>query len=274
LANKPQQKPYDGSMTQHIRNTMQALIALIGMTALAGPEHNSLPDGLQAHWTFEDCKLLEQNRAFTLQADKSTNCAPGKVGQAWVFDGVQSSNHLKTSITTNSKQGYAINLWFQLSSDQSMDGDRQASEFGAQALFGKPDDRNGLNVRLERSKRDGSWFVYAGNGRCCDPKRNRVFGVESDRDGIRPGSWHMLSVNLDAKRNLMMLYLDGELRAQKPTGEFDLNPKGDQEPLYLGIMGAAGWYPLNGMIDEVRVYSRPLLSGEVARLYTLEGVKN
>jgi hypothetical protein len=39
-------------------------------------------------------------------------------------------------------------------------------------------------------------------------------------------------------------------------------------------MGAAGWYPLNGMIDEVRVYSRPLLSGEVARLYTLEGAKN
>jgi hypothetical protein len=113
--------------------------------------------------------------------------------------------------------------------------------------------------------------VYVGNGRCCDPKRNRAFGAESERDGIRPGSWHMVSLNVNSKQNLIALYQDGELRAQMPASEFDLNPKGDQEILYLGILGAAGWYPLHGLMDEVRVYSRPLLSGEVARLYTLEG---
>jgi hypothetical protein len=260
----------------HSLRKLLPLIALSGMTvlALAAPEPNSLLDGLQAHWTFDDCSLFEQNRAFSLQADKTTNCAPGKVGQAWVFAGVATSNHLKTQISTNSKQGWSINLWFQISSDQSMDGERQTSEFGAHALFGKPDDRNGLNVRLERSKRDGRWFVYASNGRCCDPKRNRVLGAESDRDGIRPGSWHMVSLNVNPKQNLITLYQDGELRAQMPTQEFDLNPKGDQDPLYLGILGAAGWYPLHGMIDEVSIYSRPLLSGEVARLYTLEGAKN
>ncbi len=262
-------------MKHGTRNTLQALLALIGLTALAGPEHNSLPDGLQAHWTFDDCKLLEQqNRAFTLQADKSTNCAPGKVGQAWVFAGVENSNHLETPIRTDSKQGFAINLWFQLISDQSMDGDRQTSEYGAQALFGKPDDRNGLNVRLERSNRNGQWYIYAGNGRCCDAKRNRVLGAESPRDGIRPGSWHMISLNVNPKQNLVALYLDGEQRAQIPATQFDLNPKGDQGTLYLGILGAAGWYPLNGMIDEISIYSRPLLAGEVARLYTLEGTKN
>jgi Concanavalin A-like lectin/glucanases superfamily len=261
-------------MTHPIRNALRTLMALIGVTALAGPEYNSLPDGLQAHWTFEGCKLLEQNRAFTLQADKPTNCASGKIGQAWTFAGVQNSNHLKTAIATNSQQGFAINLWFRISSDQSMDGERQTSEYGAQALFGKPDDRNGLNVRLERSKRDGQWYIYAGNGRCCDAKRNRVLGAESPRDGIRPGTWHMISLNANPKQNLVALYLDGEQRAQMPASQFDLNPKGDQEMLYLGIMGAAGWYPLNGMIDEISVYSRPLLAGEVARLYTLEGTKN
>ena len=250
-------------MTHGIHTLLKALIVALGLMALglmalalAGPEHNSLSDGLQAHWTFEDCTLLEQNRAFTLQADKATNCAPGKIGQAWTFAGVQNSNHLKTAIATNSQQGFAINLWFRISSDQSMDGDRQTSEYGAQALFGKPDDRNGLNLRLERSK------------------RNRVLGAESPRDGIRPGTWHMISLNLNPKLNLIALYLDGEQRAQMPASQFDLNPKGDQEMLYLGIMGAAGWYPLNGMIDEISVYSRPLLAGEVARLYTLEGVKN
>jgi hypothetical protein len=257
-------------MKHRIRHSLMVL-ALIGMTALAGPEHNSLPDGLQANWGFENCSLLEQKQKFSLQADKSTACTPGKVGQAWVFAGVNQGNHLKTSIRTDSKQGYAINLWFQLISDQSMDGERQVSEYGAQALFGKPDDRNGLNVRLERSKRDGQWFVYAANGRCCDPKRNRVLGAEAARDGIRPGTWHMLSLNVNPKQNLIALYLDGELRAQTPANQFDLNPKGDQEVLYFGIMGAAGWYPLHGLMDEIRVYSRPLLSGEVARLYTLEG---
>jgi Concanavalin A-like lectin/glucanases superfamily len=274
LAGETRQKPYDEAMKRGTLNKLLALVTLFCVTALAGPEHNSLPDGLQAHWTFDDCTLLEQKRAFTLQADKTTNCAPGKVGQAWVLAGVNEGNYLKTQINTNSKQGFAINLWFQLSSDQSMDGDRQTSDFGAQALFGKPDDRNGLNVRLERSKRDGQWFVYAGNGRCCDPKRNRVLGAESARDGIRPGSWHMISLNVNPKQNLIALYLDGEQRAQMPASEFDLNPKGDQDMLYLGILGAAGWYPLHGMIDEVRVYSRPLLSGEVARLYTLEGTGN
>lgn len=273
MAGKTRQKPYDETM--HGTRKLLALVTLLSITALAGPEHNSLPDGLQAHWTFDDCTLLEQqNRAFTLQADRPSNCATGKVGQAWVFAGVNDSNHLKTRITTNSKQGWSINLWFQLISDQSMDGDRQVSEFGAQALFGKPDDRNGLNIRLERSKRDGQWFVYAANGRCCDPKRNRVLGAESARDGIRPGTWHMISLNVNPKQNLIALYLDGEQRAQMPANEFDLNLKGDQEMLHLGILGAAGWYPLHGMIDEVRVYSRPLLSGEVARLYTLEGTTN
>ena len=260
----------------HSRNTLRTLMALIGMTALvlAGPERNSLPDGLQAHWTFDGCTLEQtgQTPALNLQADKSNTCSPGKVGQAWVFSGVDASNHLKAQIVTNSKQGWSINLWFQLLSDRSMDGDRQTSEFGAQALFGKPDDRNGLNMRLERSKRDGRWFVYLSNGRCCDPKRNRILGAESNRDGIRPGSWHMVSLNVNPKQNLIALYQDGELRAQMPANEFDLNPKGDQEPLYLGILGA-GWYPLHGLIDEVRVYSRPLLSGEVARLYALEGAQ-
>lgn len=268
-------------MTHRSRKTLQTLMTLIGMTALAlaGPEHNSLPDGLQAHWTFDACTLeqgrvtLGQNRVLSLQTDKPNSCSSGKVGQAWVFSGVEASNHLKAQIATNSKQGWSINLWFQLSSDRSMDGDRQTSEFGAQALFGKPDDRNGLNMRLERSKRDGRWFVYVSNGRCCDPKRNRVLGAESDRDGIRPGLWHMLSLNVNPKQNLIALYQDGELRAQMPANEFDLNPKGDQEPLYLGILGAAGWYPLHGLIDEVRIYSRPLLSGEVARLYALEGAE-
>ena len=84
----------------------------------------------------------------------------------------------------------------------------------------------------------------------------------------------MVSLNLNPKQNLIALYLDGEQRAQMPAKEFDLNPKGDQEHLYLGILGAAGWYPLHGLIDEVSVYSRPLLAGEVARLYTLEGAGN
>jgi Concanavalin A-like lectin/glucanases superfamily len=260
-------------MTHRTRNTLMALIMLLGM-ALAGPEHNSLQDGLQARWTFDDCTLKAQNTAFTLQADKPTRCAPGKIGQAWTFAGVQNSNHLKTAIRTDSKQGFAINLWFQLISDQSMDGDRNTSEYGAQALFGKPDDRNGLNLRLERSKLNGNWFVYAANGRCCDAKRNRVLGAESPRDSIRPGTWHMISLNVNPKLNVVALYLDGEQRAQMPANQFDLNPKGDQEMLYLGILGAAGWYPLNGMIDEISVYSRPLLAGEVARLYTLEGTGN
>ena len=48
------QNPYDKTMTPFFRNTLRSLVALIGVTALAGPELNSLPDGLQAHWTFED----------------------------------------------------------------------------------------------------------------------------------------------------------------------------------------------------------------------------
>jgi hypothetical protein len=45
---------------------------------------------------------------------------------------------------------------------------------------------------------------------------------------------------------------------------------GNQEPVYVGIMGYALnrlWFPIDGYIDELRIYNRTLKSEEIQKLY-------
>lgn len=68
------------------------------------------------------------------------------------------------------------------------------------------------------------------------------------------------------------LYVDGILTAQNVSNT-DFSAA-DAEDLYLGIMGGPGaaqpyWYPLQGSLDDVRLYNRALSAAEINQLFQL-----
>jgi hypothetical protein len=67
------------------------------------------------------------------------------------------------------------------------------------------------------------------------------------------------------------VYFDCELQNSAPTAQFKVNTTMQNMPLQLGVDQDASWYPINGMLDEARVYNRALSEGDVKALYLAGG---
>ena len=96
--------------------------------------------------------------------------------------------------------------------------------------------------------------------------------VESGRAAVNPwgvathdGEWHHLACTWDGSS--LVMYLDGEEVARDDSQSGDVVHS--DRPLYLGRgdNGYASSYPMNGGIDDVRVYSRALSPEEVGSLF-------
>jgi len=85
------------------------------------------------------------------------------------------------------------------------------------------------------------------------------------------GQWKHVAATLEGATGDMKLYVDGVLAAQTNT---TVRPVGDLDPAYapgLGIgghSGTYGYFPFDGMIDEISLYSRALEPGEIQAIYT------
>ena len=81
---------------------------------------------------------------------------------------------------------------------------------------------------------------------------------------INDGKWHHVAGVYDGEKQKMYLYIDGQLElsgdAPDPIHE-------NNEPVLIGENSQATGRFWNGWIDEVRIYSRPLTTNEIAELY-------
>jgi hypothetical protein len=74
--------------------------------------------------------------------------------------------------------------------------------------------------------------------------------------------WHFVAITQDSAGQSRQLYVDGVLAGSAPVS-FDANGTGD---LWIGGARAGAAYAFQGIVDDVRVYSRALSAGEVQRL--------
>jgi DNA-binding beta-propeller fold protein YncE len=85
------------------------------------------------------------------------------------------------------------------------------------------------------------------------------------KDRIRPEVWHHFAVVATAGSRL--LYLDGLLQGKQPLGAAKYIPDENIERLMLYLGSTHGKRDfLNGLMDEIAVYSRPLTAGEITKL--------
>lgn len=231
---------------------------------------STLEQGLIGRWQFKNCSPVDSSKiAHVSRRREDVPCEPGPADQAARFRGTKHMDHLEVENLPPIRltQAFTINLWFRIESDTSLDSNHVDTQYGTQVLLAKSDDRSGLSIRLERSMVDGLWYPYVLNGRCCETTPLGTLRVLIRQGGVPLHEWHMITLVHQPERDSLELYIDGALKSSVKAKDFDLNPKTDTEPLYVGAERRGIWYPFDGLIDEVRVYNRPLSNTEVDRLF-------
>ncbi|MEI6751603.1 MAG: LamG domain-containing protein [Paludibacter sp.] len=181
----------------------------------------------------------------------------GKYGQAAKFGGYSNPGHIHVpnSISLKFTNGASFVYWVRLDDAAGMDGWGSLSANGNQCAFAKSHDRSGIynNMGYNNQNRLYSGLSSSNGG-----------GVGSRVQGISYtiGSW--IQIAYTCSSNKCTLYVNGVQEASINT-PISFSTSNSQD-LYFGKYSDS-WYPLNGALDEMRIYNRQLNATEIQQLY-------
>lgn len=235
----------------------------------AGPSFADIDSGLVGFYNFNDCTAKDSSVAGNNGSIVNrSQCVQGVNGSALKFGGYYDRGYVSipNSPTLTFLDNYTFTVWFNIQSNTSMDGWGRVSEYGMHSIFAKAGDRNGLIVRTVRDETDGLMRLLTFNGRF---PYSDAFGTVTT-EGFGLNEWHMATVT--SGNGEVKVYFDCALQNSTPTDLFKVNTSMQYMPLQLGVDQDAWWYPINGMLDEARVYRRALSAEEVKTLYLAGGI--
>jgi hypothetical protein len=199
------------------------------------------------------------------------NCpasAPGQVNQALRFDGATSGLTVAPGdnrFNWGRWDSFSIEFWLR----------RPGSCQGSSADFnevaaGRIDPASNL-----------AWWVGVS---CQHGGRARFVIRDSDSDNsdladvvsqmvLTDGNWHHVTVVRDWPAIDIRIYVDGRLEGVA-QGFFSSGLASDSAPVDIGWLNLSHGFHLEGTIDELAVYNRPLTEGEIGRHYAsgLQGI--
>ena len=187
----------------------------------------------------------------------------GVVGKAFQFGGIDNPSYVvvPNSPTLTFTDSFSISLWFNILDYKCMDnyGGVSYDGFGgSQWLIGKSCDVNGIDIDVYRSSTDSLLHPQMENG-----KTNGVDEVLHG-DGFRLGQWVFVAATIGGGR--VRFYQDGALLFDTTETWFNLNPSTAANDIYIG-KNSCNFYPLNGAMDEVRIYRGVLSASQITALY-------
>ena len=87
---------------------------------------------------------------------------------------------------------------------------------------------------------------------------------------VNDDEWHHIAVctafETDGANDTMQVYIDGDLDKGYETTDVDINAYADAAADFIVTLGARGSTPYDGLIDDVRIYSRSLTVAEVLKV--------
>ena len=182
----------------------------------------------------------------------------GKYGQAAKFGGYSTPGNIRVPNSTSLQftTGASFVYWVRLDNAAGMDGWGRSSANGNQCVFAKSHDRSGITNNMGYTSQNK---LYSGLG------SSNGGGVGSKVQGISGyaiGNWIHIAYSCSSTSNT--LYVNG---VQDSTTNTPLNfSTSNTQDLYFGKYSDY-WYPLNGALDEMRIYNRPLNLTEIQQLY-------
>ena len=204
-------------------------------------EAQVVENGLVAYWTFDkadkDAKDIVGGHDGKIFGNPKT--VPGKVNEALEFNGT--SDWIEAEIPDNQfADGATLEVWFY-----------QEDGVGFGVLIKIEPDKAELNLDPERGGRSELWCYAAG-------------GIEGPA-GLRDDNWHH-AVGTVSKQG-QAHYIDGiKVGANTNPVEFD-----DKSKVVIGQRLGRGLF-WEGIIDEARVYGRPLSEEEVVQNMEARGL--
>jgi len=175
--------------------------------------------------------------------------ADGVRGQAVSLDGIQDFIEIPNHHLLNSESTVAFWVKVSDSGDYSLVskallGNGYGIWLGRDANFNQGKPAGGLpSFGFDGSGTQWNWHLISADG------------------AIRPNHWHHVAAVLSHSRHT--LYVDGKERASSPS----VDTPAIDAPIWLGREMRLGGGYLNGLLDEVHIYGRPLSSREVGQLY-------
>lgn len=182
----------------------------------------------------------------------------GKYGQAVKFGGYSTPGNIRVPNSTSLQftTGASFVYWVRLDNAAGMDGWGSLSANGNHCAFAKSHDRSGISNGMGYTSKSK---LYSGLG------SSDGGGVGSKVQGISGytiGSW--IHIAYSCSNTSSTLYVNG---VQDSTTNTPLNfATSNTQDLYFGKFSDY-WYPLNGALDEFRIYNRPLNATEIQQLY-------
>ncbi|GEM_PF-6864981 len=240
-------------------------ILLLGVLMISGAVSADVDTGLVAYYCFDDASNLGKDCSTNGNngtAEGSVTASTGFVGGAASFGGynnpaaIHVPNSSSLQFTKNATFSFAVNL-------AGLDGmdvySNYTSNSGVGSVIAKSHDRSGFALitigNTTKQLYTGVTGVFAWEwGDVCS----------ATTENYEVGKWRVFTYVFSTTNHTVKIYADGDLVTtfDNFTGSFDTS---NTQDLYLGKFSDY-WYPLNGAIDEVRIYNRALTDAEVLQL--------
>ena len=222
-----------------IGRSLVAVLALTFVTAYAA-EAQVVTDGLIAYWTFDEADIDDDVAIDVIGGHDGTifgepEIIEGQLNEALEFDGV--SDYIEADIPAGLLlDGITFELWFQ-----------QEAPIGW-----------GIMVKINPGE-----IELSIDGGAPEIWNDNLGGVAA-QISFSDGNWHHAAIPIS--KDNMVLYLDGEKIGENAS---NLN-FADQQKMTIARDPTFDFWP--GMIDEVRIYDRPLSEEEVQQNMEAKGI--
>ena len=238
----------------------------MGSLFVFSPAHAAnLDDGLVAFYCFDDAKNIGKdcsNNGNDGSAEGQVNSVAGLNGKAANFGGFNNPAdiHIPNSESLQFADDATISFAVKMTGFNGMDGYGGYADYGVHAAVAKSHDRSGfiINVAGNETKQ-----ISSGAGSFEWDKN----GIGELTDNYQVGEWKHFTYVFSNSTHTAKLYADGALIKTLDTFNQSFD-SANQEDLYLGKFSDS-WYPLNGSLDDVRIYNRALSETEIKSLYKL-----
>ena len=181
--------------------------------------------------------------------------APGEVGQAFVFNGLNADVHIPASATLNvgAGSGMTVEAWIKPAEVTAQHPlvEWNGGSFGAELWLG-----------VIPPLGAGPGCLY---GALVDASRHPN-AISSAGGLVVPNAWQHVALTYDQTTGIAVLYLDGAVVQQETLGAVMPLTTGD---LWLGLRpyDAGAGLRYAGLMDEVSLYNRALSAAEVQAIY-------
>jgi hypothetical protein len=234
--------------------------------------------GLVAYWSFDNCDARDDSgNGHDGEIHGSPECVDGVEGKAIRFHGIKSNGSYldpdRIFVPNSDKLKFdrymSIAYWVRIEGDKVQTGANcsgNAVDGKGGIVLAKSGDRNGWYISTGENGTSIGFYPWLGG---------KGAGV-SDLEESSYKNWRFEAFVVDSLTKEIKIFVNGKLVASK-KGNFDFSLP-NQRDLYIGVCwnayipGVGGacldyWYPLDGIIDEIRIYNRALTEEEIKTLY-------